>query len=74
MRNKKINKIMNKIGQREGISSAEVKREIQHAIDLGFDNPDESVQEAWMKIPFKGTRPTVEEVIMYMSKEIKKKQ
>ena len=36
---RKFNKVMNTIGKGEGISS-KVEKEIQIAIDSGFDNPD----------------------------------
>ncbi|BDF33150.1 hypothetical protein CE91St62_12150 [Lachnospiraceae bacterium] len=65
---------MGTIGQEEGISAKEVERKIQLAIDSGFDNPDEKVQAEWAKIPFKGERPTPEEVIEYMCKKLKLKQ
>ncbi len=58
MRKGKFSKGMRTIGPKEGISVKEVKREIQLAIDSGFDNPDEKVQAEWAKIPFKGEHPT----------------
>ncbi|MBO1720094.1 sporulation initiation factor Spo0A C-terminal domain-containing protein [Extibacter sp. GGCC_0201] len=74
MRKGKFSKVMGTIGQEEGISAKEVERKIQLAIDSGFDNPDEKVQAEWAKIPFKGERPTPEEVIEYMCKKLKLKQ
>lgn len=73
MKKGKINRVIGIIGRREGISPQEVENEIQRAIDMGFDNPDVKVQEEWAKIPFKGKRPTPEEVIEYMYKQIKEK-
>lgn len=40
MNKRKVDKIMKTIGKQEGISAKEVEREIQIAIDSGFDNPD----------------------------------
>lgn len=74
MRKGKFNGVMRIIGQREGISPKEVQKEIQIAIDSGFDNPDEKVQAEWAKIPFKGERPTPKEVIEYMCKRINEEQ
>ena len=66
---------MNTIGKGEGISSKEVEKEIQIAIDSGFDNPDPAVRAEWAKSDlFKGERPTPLEVIEYLCKEMKKKQ
>lgn len=74
MRKRKFNKVMNTIGIGEGISSKEVEKEIQIAIDSGFDNPDPAVRAEWAKVPFKGERPTPQEVIKYLCKEMKKNQ
>ncbi len=49
----------------------EVRREMQIAIDAGFDNPDPAVQEEWKKMTLKGDRPTPEEVINYAVKQLK---
>ena len=51
----------------------EVRREMQIAIDAGFDNPDPAVQEEWKKMTLKGDRPTPEEVINYAVKKLKGK-
>lgn len=74
MRKRKFNKVMNTIGKGEGISSKEVEKEIQSAIDSGFDNPDTAIRAEWAKILFKGERPTPQEVIEYLCKEMKKNQ
>ena len=49
----------------------EVRREMQIAIDAGFDNPNPAVQEEWKKMTLKGDRPTPEEVINYAVKQLK---
>ena len=54
-------------------SPEEVRREMQIAIDAGFDNPDPAVQEEWKKMTLKGDRPTPEEVINYAVKKLKGK-
>lgn len=74
MRKGKFNKVMNTIGKGEGISSKEVEKEIQIAIDSGFDNPDAAIRAEWAKVPYKGERPTPQEVIEYLCKELKKNQ
>ena len=74
MRKRKFNKVMNIIGKGEGISSKEVEKEIQIAIDSGFDNPDPVIRAEWEKVPFKGERPTPQEVIENLCKEMKKNQ
>lgn len=63
-------KILKDIARREGVSIKTVEREMQQAINNAFDNPDELVRKEWMKIPFKGERPTVEEVMEALSKKV----
>lgn len=63
-------KILQDIAMREGISPAEVEREMQRAIDEGFDHAGEEGRRAWERIPYKGERPTVEEVIEGISKQL----
>lgn len=72
MKKRKISKIIQMIGKQEGISAKEVEKEIQIAIDSGFDNPDAKIRAAWEKVPFKGERPTTQEVVEYLCKEIMK--
>ena len=73
MEKRKFDKIMDTIAKGERISAEEVEREIQRAIDAGFDNPDEKVRAEWAKVAFKGERPTLQEVIEYLCKEIENK-
>ena len=44
-------KIMQAVGEVEGLSA---------------DNPDEKIRKEWTKVPFKGERPTPQEVIEYL--------
>jgi len=64
-------RILKTIAESEKISVEEVEREMQRAIDVGFDNPDKDIQNEWKKISFKGDRPTVQEVIEALSKQAK---
>lgn len=63
-------KILQDIARREGISALEVEREMQRAIDAGFANSSEEGRRAWERIPYKGDRPTVEEVIEGISRQL----
>ena len=60
--------IYEKIAEKYNTTPEEVRREMQIAIDAGFDNPDPAVQEEWKKMTLKGERPTPEEVINYAVK------
>ena len=41
--------IYEKIAEKYNTTPEEVRREMQIAIDAGFDNPDPAVQEEWKK-------------------------
>ena len=63
--------VKEKIAEKYNTTPEEVRREMQIAIDAGFDNPDPDVQEEWKKMTLKGDRPTPEEVINYAVKQLK---
>lgn len=52
-----------------GISVDEVRRDIQYAIDEGWNNPDPQVQKYWHNISSKHKKPTMDEVIEYIVKK-----
>ena len=58
------------VASRNGVSAAEVRREIELAIDTGMANPDPKIRAYWAKIPRSGERPTPEEVIVYLAGKI----
>lgn len=58
MRKRKFNKVKDAIGKGVGISSKEVEKEIQIAIDSGFDNPDPVIRAEWEKYLLRGTPDT----------------
>lgn len=60
-----------KIARKEGVSVDEVRREIQKAIDDDMQSDDPAVQSYWKKIKYKGEKPTPEEVVLYIAKQVK---
>lgn len=66
MKKKMFKKLLQAVGEAEGLSAEEIEREMQIAIDSGFDNPDVKIKKEWAKVPFKGERPTPQEVIEYI--------
>ena len=61
-----------KLAKEKNLCVAEIQKEIQIAINKGMasDNPETRAQ--WAKMCHNGNPPTPEEVITYLSKEIKK--
>ena len=55
------------IARKERISRKEVLRNMQEAIDAGFYNPNPAIQAEWAKIPYRGMKPTPQEVIAHIA-------
>lgn len=68
--------IYRKIAKQNGVSVNEVKEEMQKAIDVAWDNPNKTAENAFMQYQAKpdGTKPTPEELIRFNAELIKKKQ
>ena len=60
----KVIRAFEKIAKKEGISVDEVRCEIQKAIDDAMQSDDPAVQAYWKK-------PTPEEVVLYIAKQVK---
>lgn len=64
---KEVRELLEQVAKKNHATIEEVYKEMQIAIDAGFDNPDPEVQKMWKQIPFKGDRPTPEDVIPYVA-------
>lgn len=60
-----------KMAKEKGISVDEIRKEIQIAIDIGMASSDPVAKEHWAKMSHNGNPPTPEEVITYLSKNVK---
>lgn len=68
-----LERIYNKIAKDHGVSASEVRQAIQAAIRDAYTNPpdDNGDVRAYQKsIPCKGSIPTPEELIAYLSSEL----
>ncbi|WP_242996560.1 sporulation initiation factor Spo0A C-terminal domain-containing protein [Lacrimispora amygdalina] len=71
-----MRKIYRKIAKKNGVSVAEVKRDMQEAINAAYQNPpqDGGVDAAYQqRIPCKRAIPTPDEFIRYAANKIKTK-
>ncbi len=66
-----LKKILKDIAVKNGVSAAQVRRDIQAALDEGWNSDNENVKAYWRKIPAKHGKPTLEEVILFMVNECK---
>ena len=67
-----LNRIFKQIAVKNGVSVSQVRRDIQEALDKGWNSSDEKVKAYWRKIPTKHEKPTLEEVILYIMTECMK--
>lgn len=68
-----LERIYNKIAKDHGVSASEVRQAIRAAIRDAYTNPpdDNGAVRAYQKrIPCKGSIPTPEELIAYLSSEL----
>lgn len=70
----KVDKTLRQLADREGLSLEEIRAEIQLAIDAAYDNPDPKVRKEWAKVPFEGERPTAEDVILYVTRQMEEQK
>lgn len=66
-----VTRAFEKIAEKEGISVSEVRQEIQIAIDDAMKSDDPAIQAFWKKIKCSGRKPTPEEVVIYLAKQVK---
>ena len=66
--------IYRQVAKKHGVSIAEVKREMQAAIDAAYANPSESdaTKAQQNRIPRIGVTPTVEEFLRYALEQLQK--
>lgn len=71
-----MRKIYRQIARENGVTMAEVKRDMQAAIDHAYKNtPNDGVTAAFQaQVPRKGNTPTAEEVIAFAVTKIRDKQ
>ena len=62
---KKAREAIRMIAQRNSITEQQVLDEMELAIDLGYNNPDPSVQSYWRSTPFVNRKPSPEEFMIW---------
>lgn len=64
---KNFNDVLNTIAHKNNTTPQNVLKDMQIAINAGYNNPDPNVQSKWSTIPHKGECPTPEEVINHLA-------
>ena len=62
-----FNNIIRQIAKENGVSPAEVKKDMQEAIREAMASPDPKVQAEWKKISPSGKEPSIEELLTYLT-------
>lgn len=62
--------VIRKLAMQKGVSAQEIRDEINIAIEMGMNSPDPAVRAYWTRIPQKGAKPTPEEAIIYLAKQV----
>lgn len=64
-------KTLEKMAKENGMTVAEVEREMTRAIRAAMNSPDLRIRERWKEIAPNGREPSVEEFLNYCAKSIK---
>ena len=59
--------ILQQLARQNGMTKDQVLREMEAAIEAGWNDPDPAVQATWKKLPFHG-KPSVSEFIHVLAK------
>ena len=68
----KAKNAISKLAMENGMSARELIEEMQKAIDEGMNSTEPTVIKLWEKVPRKGEKPTPEEFIDHVSKNVRK--
>lgn len=60
--------IIRQIAREHHVPEAQVRADMEEAMDAARSNPDPAVQARWAAFRYTGTKPTVEEFIVWASK------
>ena len=71
MKKSKGLKALEQVAIQNGVSVAEVRKEIEIAIDAAMANPDPAARDFWDKYIKNNQKPAPEEFIIYIAKKIK---
>lgn len=62
--------IIRQIAKQNGVTPAEVKKDIREAIRIGMASPDPSVQAHWRRMSPTGAEPSINQVLTYLTANV----
>lgn len=72
MTKEQAERIYVQIARQHGTTVEEVKKEIKLAMLVGMCNQDPAIQKKWNAIPHDGAVPTPEELLIFLTSQLKK--
>lgn len=66
MQEKEFDRILEQIGRGTRLSAAQVRQQMQQALNQSLSDPDPAVQKMWKAVPCQGAVPTLEEFMEYL--------
>ena len=60
--------IIKKVALQNNVPEAQVRAEMQEAMDLAQNNPDPAAKALWANFHYAGPKPTLEEFILWTTK------
>ena len=66
MRDSAFDKILQQIASVSGVTSQELRSQMQRAMDAALSDPDPAVQAMWASIPAADQKPTLDEFMGYL--------
>lgn len=67
---KKASRIIARVAQEQGVSEAEVRAEMENAMNQARLNPDPVVRAHWASFSYAGAEPTIEEFILWAASRL----
>lgn len=66
----KMNAIIQRIAKQHGVTPTEVEKQMQFAIQEAMKSTDPVAQAHWKKISPDGNAPTIEDFLIYITKQL----
>ena len=70
---KKARSAVKTVAKNEGLTAAEVRKEMKAAMAEGMQSADPAVREMWRNIPCKGETPEPEELIAWLAGQVRER-
>lgn len=67
-----VDKYLEIIAEKEGITKEEVQQEIGRAVSIALKSPDPQMQRFWTDFPCENETPTIEEIIYHLAEKFAK--